>query len=47
MGLKYGGKVGDCPVTEDVSDRLIRLPFYYNLSDDDQAYIVEKMQGFI
>ena len=25
MGLRMGGKIGDCPVTESVSDRLIRL----------------------
>lgn len=31
MGKKYGGKEGDCPVTEDVSDRLVRLPFYNDL----------------
>ena len=46
MGLRYGGKAGDCPITEDISDRLIRLPFYYNLSDDDQAYVIEKIQRF-
>ena len=32
MGAKFGGKKGDCPVTEDVSDRLLRLPFYNELS---------------
>jgi len=28
MGLQFGGKAGDCPVAESVSDRLLRLPFY-------------------
>ena len=28
MGQAFGGQAGDCPVTEDVSDRLLRLPFY-------------------
>jgi ABC-type dipeptide/oligopeptide/nickel transport system permease subunit len=27
MGRRLGGKPGDCPVTEDLSDRLLRLPF--------------------
>jgi dTDP-4-amino-4,6-dideoxygalactose transaminase len=36
MGEKYGGKVGDCPVTEQVSDQLIRLPFYTNMTEDEQ-----------
>src|SRR5262249_40368313 len=26
MGLSFGGKPGDCPVTESVCDRLLRLP---------------------
>src|SRR5262249_21824423 len=28
MGRRFGGRPGDCPVTESVSDRLLRLPFY-------------------
>ena len=40
MGRRFGGKEGDCPVTESVSDRLIRLPFYNDLSEADQARVV-------
>jgi dTDP-4-amino-4,6-dideoxygalactose transaminase len=43
MGLKFGARVGDCPVTEDVSDRLVRLPLFYNLSDDEQSYVIEEI----
>ena len=32
MGKKFGGREGDCPVTENVSDRLLRLPFYNDLN---------------
>jgi dTDP-4-amino-4,6-dideoxygalactose transaminase len=46
MGLKLGGKPGDCPVTEDVSDRLLRLPFYNNLTDADQAAVVRAVKDF-
>ena len=35
MGRKFGGKPGDCPVTEEVSDRLLRLPFYNDLVEAD------------
>src|ERR1043166_2399192 len=28
MGLRLGGMAGDCPVTESVSDRLGRFPFF-------------------
>jgi dTDP-4-amino-4,6-dideoxygalactose transaminase len=46
MGRRFGGKPGDCPVTEDVSDRLIRLPFYNSLTDADQAAVVEAVRSF-
>jgi dTDP-4-amino-4,6-dideoxygalactose transaminase len=46
MGLNYGGKLGDCPVTERVSDCLLRLPFYNNLTESDQSQIVEAIQEF-
>ena len=46
MGRRYGGRPGDCPVTEDVSDRLLRLPFYNTLSEDDQARVVAAIQDF-
>ncbi len=46
MGKKMGGKEGDCPVTEDVSGRLVRLPFYNKLSVEQQEYIVDSVLDF-
>jgi dTDP-4-amino-4,6-dideoxygalactose transaminase len=46
VGRKLGGKEGDCPVTEDVSDRLLRLPFYNDLTEADQARIVAAVHEF-
>jgi dTDP-4-amino-4,6-dideoxygalactose transaminase len=46
MGLEYGGQVGQCPICENVSDRLVRLPFYNKLSNDEQAYIIDKIRAF-
>jgi dTDP-4-amino-4,6-dideoxygalactose transaminase len=46
MGRRFGGKEGDCPVTEDVSDRLLRLPFYNELTEVDQARVVTALQSF-
>ena len=40
MGRRYGGKEGDCPVTEEISDHLLRLPFYNDLTEADQARVV-------
>ena len=47
MGKKLGGKPGDCPVTEDISDRLLRLPFYVGLSENDLEYIVDSVSIFV
>lgn len=46
MGQEYGGKPGDCPVTEAMSDRLLRLPFYNTLTDEDLEYIVAALHMF-
>lgn len=46
MGRRYGGKPGDCPVTEDVSDRLLRLPFYNSLSETEQARVIDAITSF-
>jgi dTDP-4-amino-4,6-dideoxygalactose transaminase len=40
MGRKLGGKEGDCPVTEAISDRLLRLPFYNELTEAEQERVV-------
>lgn len=41
MGRKLGYSPGDCPVTEDISDRLVRLPFYTGLTIDDQEAVID------
>ncbi len=46
MGIKFGGKTGDCPITERISDQLIRLPFYNDLSQDDQDLVINAIQTF-
>ncbi|HEY4304184.1 MAG TPA: dTDP-4-amino-4,6-dideoxygalactose transaminase [Gemmatimonadaceae bacterium] len=40
MGRRFGGVPGACPVTEDVSDRLLRLPFFNDMTDGDQERVV-------
>ncbi|KAB8315231.1 hypothetical protein SD81_035305 [Tolypothrix campylonemoides VB511288] len=46
MGRFFGGKEGDCPVTESVSDRLLRLPFYNDLTESDQSRVVAAIKDF-
>ena len=47
MGRRYGGKEGDCPVTEDISDRLLRLPFYNSITEMDQQKVIEAIAEFV
>jgi dTDP-4-amino-4,6-dideoxygalactose transaminase len=47
MGQAFGGKAGDCPVTERVSDQLIRLPFHNALTSCDQEQVMDAIQEFI
>ncbi len=46
MGLAGGGKPGDCPVTERISDCLVRLPFFNSLSEAEQARVVGAVKDF-
>lgn len=46
MGEKYGGKAGDCPVTERISDQLLRLPFYTNMTEGEQMQVIEALKEF-
>jgi dTDP-4-amino-4,6-dideoxygalactose transaminase len=46
MGQRFGGKSGDCPVSEDISDRLLRLPFFYALTEPDQREVILSIKEF-
>jgi dTDP-4-amino-4,6-dideoxygalactose transaminase len=46
MGQRYGGRAGQCPVAEDVSDRVLRLPFYKSLSPEEQAEVIGAILAF-
>ena len=41
MGRRFGGRRGQCPVSESASDRLLRLPFFNSFSDDEQDRVIE------
>lgn len=45
-GLKFGRFEGIDKNTTSCSDRLVRLPMYYNLSKTDQDKVIEKTQEF-
>ena len=46
MGKQFGGRKGDCPVTEEISDRLVRLPFFNDLNEVDQLKVVDAILEF-
>jgi dTDP-4-amino-4,6-dideoxygalactose transaminase len=47
VGRSLGYRDGMLPVTEDVAGRLLRLPFYYELGDDDIDDVVTEVSGFV
>jgi dTDP-4-amino-4,6-dideoxygalactose transaminase len=46
MGRKFGGYPGACPITETISDRLLRLPFFNSLIEADQAQVIDAVLDF-
>jgi dTDP-4-amino-4,6-dideoxygalactose transaminase len=46
MGKSFGGYSGQCPVSERISDRLLRLPFYNELSESEQSEVIEEICAF-
>lgn len=47
MGLKLGYKEGDFPVTENVSKRLLRLPFYNEMTEEEQEYVIYQSKAYL
>ena len=45
-GRKYGRTCGDMSVTNDVSERLLRLPIYYEMTDSDVMRVSETIYRF-
>lgn len=46
MGVKHGYSEGMLPVTENLSDRLLRLPFYVELSEGEIVTVVSEIRKF-
>ena len=45
-GMKYGRTCGEMSVTNDVSDRILRLPLYYEMTDAEVKSVVAALYGF-
>jgi dTDP-4-amino-4,6-dideoxygalactose transaminase len=46
MGQKFAAREPYCPLTEDVSVRLLRLPFYNDLTEAEQSRVVAAVVSF-
>jgi dTDP-4-amino-4,6-dideoxygalactose transaminase len=46
MGRTFGGREGDCPVTEKLAERLLRLPFYTGMTDLEQMQVIDAVRAF-
>jgi len=47
MGRKFGYREGDLPLTEELSERLLRLPFYPDITSDEQMRVVRCLSEFL
>ena len=46
MGEKFGYRPGDLPITEDLAARLLRLPFFYEITPDQQQQVVDAIEEY-
>ena len=46
MGSSWGGGPGSLPITEQVGDELVRLPFYTAMTHDEQTRVIDAIHAF-
>lgn len=46
MGRRAGGDAGDCPVAEELSQRLLRLPFHAGMTAATQTRVIDALLTF-
>lgn len=46
MGKKFGARVKSCPITENISGRLLRLPFFNSMTQPEQEKVVKAIKAF-
>jgi dTDP-4-amino-4,6-dideoxygalactose transaminase len=46
MGLSLGYRHGELPITESVSDRLLRLPIYPSLTETETQDVIQAVHGY-
>ena len=46
MGQQLGGRPGDCPVAERLAERLLRLPFFTQMTEAEQTDVIAAVSEF-
>ena len=46
-GLRFGRAPGDMTVTDSASDRLLRLPLYYDMTAADTQRVIDALVAFV
>jgi dTDP-4-amino-4,6-dideoxygalactose transaminase len=47
MGRRYGYCDGDLPVTEDLAGRLLRLPLFYEIKEEEQLQVCRAVESYL
>lgn len=47
MGRRLGYKKGDLPVTEEYANRLLRLPLYADMTEEENNYVINKIKEIL
>jgi dTDP-4-amino-4,6-dideoxygalactose transaminase len=46
MGRRVAARANGCPITEQVSERLLRLPFFTTMTDAEQRRVIDSIRSF-
>lgn len=46
VGLNYGYKEGDLPITEDLASRLVRLPLYADMTESELNIVLSALENY-
>ncbi len=46
-GIRFSDEASECPVTDDISARLLRLPFYNDMTGADVERVVSSLAAAI
>jgi dTDP-4-amino-4,6-dideoxygalactose transaminase len=47
MGRRFGYRPGDLPITENLASRLLRLPLFYELKEEEQSLVIRHIRNFL